>query len=66
MTNGKTTLKFSHGAHHALQASLDALTLAIAWAPEGELKNEMQEKLDDLRDLRRRTQQAKTFRVRER
>lgn len=60
----KTTLKFSHSPHDALDASIDALTLAVAWAPKGELRNEMNERLADLRDLQRRTREAKTFRLR--
>lgn len=63
MTNGKTTLKFSHRPLHALQASIDALTLAVAWSPEGELRGEMTERLADLQDLYRRTRQVKTFRL---
>ena len=35
MTTGKTTIEFSHDTISAVSASLDALTLAIAWAPEG-------------------------------
>ena len=35
MTKGMTTLEFSHDTKSAVQASLDALTLALAWAPKG-------------------------------
>ncbi|MCY4662068.1 MAG: hypothetical protein OXF93_20030 [Acidobacteria bacterium] len=34
MTNGKTTLTFDHSVHDAVRASLDALTLADAWASD--------------------------------
>ncbi|MXW10116.1 MAG: hypothetical protein F4X47_00695 [Gammaproteobacteria bacterium] len=61
MTNGKTTLKFSHNVPDAIQASIDALTLAMAWTPESELRSEMEDRVGDLKDLHRRSRTARTI-----
>jgi len=62
MTNGKTTLKFSHNVPDAIQASIDALTLAMAWMPEGsELRSETEDRVGDLKDLHRRSRSARTI-----
>lgn len=60
MTNGKTTLKFSHQPHHALQASIDALTLAIAWLPEdNDIRTDMETSIEELKRIRGRFKTSK-------
>ena len=61
MTNGTTTLEFKHSVHNAVDASLDALTLAIAWLPDGsERRAELESVKNDLVAIRKRMSQVAT------
>ena len=59
MTNGKTTLEFSHSAPNAVEAAKDALTLAMAWLPEGsENRDTLDTIISDVRALHNRMKKA--------
>ena len=53
MTNGKTIIEFSHTAAAAVDASRDALTLAIAWATDDK-REELEIIRNDLTDVYKR------------
>ena len=55
MTNGTTKLEFKHDTASAVEASLDALALAITWADEGsQLRTELVAVQRELRAVRHR------------
>ena len=59
MTSGKTTIEFEHDAHSAVDASLDALTLAITWSADGSSHQEDLEGVRrELRAVRKRMHSA--------
>lgn len=58
MTNGKTTLKFSHNPHDAVQAARDAISLAAAWLPQdSESRAKLEVISSDLRAVQAHIQQ---------
>ena len=57
MTKLTTTITFKHGALHAVEAALNALTIAIAYCPEG---SDTQATLEKIRnDLRAAKKQVR-------